>query len=321
MRDLCRYIDALFKSPRLCNRKYEEIESIQVLDWLSVRLVEELETTYTLKGVSIFDPEPRPSYLDVTDQETTLWLGAAADEDDEYAELIGDALADHFGIKELSQFVEDLLRKDREKVLSRWKRKGLRIDVSLPEEVSEEDELKSIETFDENTISGADDSVEVEIERYSPPPRPKEIIDTSGGHWGSTSDGRGGGGGHGGGGGGGEGQQHQNLKEYLADNPFQFGEGLALVKVEYRFVSGDEADILLEDSLGGPVTVEVETHIPSENYVGVWQAVKYKHLAAVEYGLPCEQVRSILAAPKIPDDVKAKCIELEIEAREVTTPP
>ena len=79
-------------------------------------------------------------------------------------------------------------------------------------------------------------------------------------------------------------------------------------------------DILLKDGSGKPVTVEVETHISRGNYVGVWQAVKYKHLAAVEYQLPCEQVCSILAAPAIPDDVKAKCIELEIEAREVTMP-
>ena len=270
-----------------------------------------------MKGIPVSDPEPRPSCLDATNREATLWLGLEADED-EYAELIGDALADYFGIKGLSQFVEDLLRKDREKVLSRWKRKGLRIDVLPPEAASAEGEAKPIETFGENTISEVDDSVEDEFDRDPPPPQSEEIIDTRGGHWGGTSNG--GGGGHGGGGGGGEGRPHRNLKEYLANNPSQLGEGLALVGVEYRFVSGDEADVLLEDSLGSPVTVEVETHISSGDYVGVWQAVKYKHLAAVKYRLPCEQVRSILAAPEIPDDVKAKCIELEIEAREVNMP-
>ena len=318
VRNLRPDIHAFLKSPRLCGQKYEEVKSDQVLDQLSVRLAQKLETTYKLKGIFVSDPEPRPSCLDMTDQEVTLWLGLEAGKDD-YLELIGDALADYFGIEVLSQFVEDLLsKKDRGKVLSRWKRKGLQIDVSPLEVVPKDGEVKPMETFDENTISGTDDSVGDEFEFDPPPPRPKEIIDTGGGHWAGTSEGRGGGG-HGGGGGGGEGQPHQNLKEYLADNPSQLGEGLTLVKVEYRFVSGDEADILLEDSLGGPVTVEVETHIPSENYVGVWQAVKYKHLAAVEYGLPCEQVRSILAAPKISDDVKAKCTELGIEAREVTT--
>ena len=73
---------------------------------------------------------------------------------------------------------------------------------------------------------------------------------------------------------------------------------------------------MFEDSSKNPVTVEVETYISSRNYVGVWQAVKYQHLAAVEYGLPCKEVRSILVAPEIPDDVKRKCEELGIEAFE-----
>ena len=114
-------------------------------------------------------------------------------------------------------------------------------------------------------------------------------------------------------GGGGEGVEHRTLKEYLADNPSLFGEGLELVDTEYRFGSGDEADILFEDSSGNPVTVEVKPPILSGSDQEVWQAVKYKHLAAVEYGLPCEEIRSILAAPEIPDDVKAKCEQLGIE--------
>ena len=318
VRDLRLYIHAFLKSPSLCGQKYEDVKSDQVLDQLSVHLVQKLETTYKLKGIFVSDPEPRPSCLDVTDHETTLWLGLEADED-EYTALIGDALADYFGIEVLSQFVEDLLsKKDREKVLSRWKRRGLQINVSPPDVISTEGEATPIETFDENTISGDDDSMEDKLEPDTNSSHPEHIIDTGGGHWGSTSGGRGGG--HGGGGGGGERPPHRNLKEYLADNPSQLGEGLALVEVEYRFVSGDEADILLEDGFGSPVTVEVETHIPSGNYVGVWQAVKYKHLAAVKYQLPCEQVCSILAAPEIPDDVKAKCRALGIETREVSIP-
>ena len=107
------------------------------------------------------------------------------------------------------------------------------------------------------------------------------------------------------------------MKEHLADNPSLFGEGLELVGIEYRFGSGDEADILFEDSSGNPVTVEVKPPILSGGDQEVWQAVKYKHLAAVEYGLLCEQVRSILAAPEIPDDVKTECKKLGIEPCEV----
>ena len=143
----------------------------------------------------------------------------------------------------------------------------------------------------------------------------------SGGHSLSTSSNRGsGGGGHGGSGGGGEGEEHENLKRDLANNPSQFGAGLKLVKIEYTFGSGDRVDILLKDGFENPVTVEVETGFSSGTgrYVGVWQAVKYQHLAAMKDGLACKQVRSILAAPEIPDDVKEKCKELGIEPFEVT---
>ena len=324
IRDLHPYIHAFLKSPNLCGRKYEEVKSDQVLNQLSVRLAEKLETTYKLKGIFVSDPDPRPSYLDVTDQETTLWLGLKADEK-EYAELIGDALADYFGIKELSQFVEDFLSKDREKVFSRWKRKGLQTDFCIQSETFPEEKEENLsELTDEEPLvepkSGDGDLRENDSETGTDPVQPEmESSNARGGHWGGSSEGTGRGG-HGSGGGGGEGQPHKNLKEYLADNPSQLGEGLTLVKMEYRFMSRDEADILLEDSFGSPVTVEVEAHISSGDYVGVWQAVKYKHLAAVKYQLPCEQVRSILAAPEIPDDVKEKCRALGIEAREVPMP-
>ena len=62
--------------------------------------------------------------MDVTGQQAKLWLGLEVNEN-EYEELIGDALQDHFGVKELSRFVEDLLTKDQGRVLSSWKRKGL----------------------------------------------------------------------------------------------------------------------------------------------------------------------------------------------------
>ena len=143
----------------------------------------------------------------------------------------------------------------------------------------------------------------------------------SGGHSLNTSNNReSSGGGHGGSGGGGEGQEHENLKKDLANNPSQLGEGLELIKIEYTFGSGDRVDVLLKDSSENPVTVEVETGFSSGTgrYVGVWQAVKYQHLAAMKYGLPCQEVRSILAAPEIPEDVKKKCEELGIEPIEVS---
>ena len=117
-----------------------------------------------------------------------------------------------------------------------------------------------------------------------------------------------------GGGGSGPSEEHEDLKDYIADNPSKLGNGLKLVKKEYTFKLGGRVDILLEDNSGNPVTVEVKPyHIPPESNDEVWQAVRYKHVAAAEYGLRCDQVRSILVAPVIHNDVKVKCKELGIE--------
>ena len=169
--------------------------------------------------------------------------------------------------------------------------------------------------------NGDPNSGEEEAESHTYTSSRTSSANRSGGHSISTSSSRSGGG-HGGSGGGGEGEKHENLKRYLANNPSQFGKGLELVEIEYTFGSGDRVDILLKDGAENPVTVEVETGFSSGagRYVGVWQAVKYQHLAAMKYGLPCEQVRSILAAPKIPEDVKEKCKELGIEPIEVVMP-
>ena len=143
VRNLSADIQAFLKSPRLCNKEYEDVKSVRVLDQLSVRLVEELKTTYELKGITVSDPEPRPSFLDITDQEVSLWLGLAADDED-YPELIGDALQDYFDVMELRGFIEDILTKDRDKVLNRWKQRGLQTDfcVSPPKTGSNESEEK-----------------------------------------------------------------------------------------------------------------------------------------------------------------------------------
>ncbi|MYC75892.1 DUF91 domain-containing protein [Candidatus Poribacteria bacterium] len=445
VRNLCRYIYAFLNSPRLS----EEEKRAEVLDQLSVCRVKELKVTYKLKGIPVPDPDPRLSFLDVSDQEAKLWLGLEVNEI-EYAELIGDALQAHFDIKELGRFVEDLLTptKKRDKVLSNWKRKGLdtkflneypksdkeektesldeklpdvpnsgdadpasdesnmkiptdseipkidsennesltnkadeseihlsssrdddsRVDVPQMEtitdsETTEVDESDNDSTSDESespinsvsdirninspdtqsltktgggitqNVSGEsesetptvredpdtgnenDDSTENESETAKYQPRPGGNRTRQRYGYRSSTSNRSRSTGYGSGGsGGGEGEKHRTLKEYLADNPSQLGAGLTLVQTEYEFESGDRVDILLQDSSGNPVTVEVKPYILPESYGEVWQAVRYKHIAAVQYKLPsCKQVRSILAAPEIPDDVKAKCKELGIE--------
>lgn len=337
-------IQVFFESPLLCGAD----KSAEVLDLVSVCLTEELTVTYTLKGTSVTEQEnPRQSFLDTTGHAATLWLGLGADED-EYAELIGDALQDYFDVKELRGFVEDLLTKNRGKVLARWKQRGLRADLcASPSEPDREDAEEPTKTLEETGSEYAEpeadpsapqtpqtestDSAEDESEPSTDfPPRDPGRTSSPGGHRRSVTGGRSShyprskpnqsGGSHRRGGGGGEGPAHLNLKTYLADNPSQLGAGLESGDIEHTFQSNDRVDILFEDNSGNPVTVEVETHIPPGNYVGVWQAVKYKHLAAVEYDIPCEQVRSILAAPRIPDDVKQECKRLGIEPVEVDYP-
>ena len=97
VQELSPYIHAFLNSSLLCEG-YEEEKSAVVLAQISVYRVERLKVIYKLKGISVTDPSPRQSFLDVT--EAVLWLGLEENED-EYAELIGDALQDYFGAKQL----------------------------------------------------------------------------------------------------------------------------------------------------------------------------------------------------------------------------
>ncbi|MDD9973029.1 MAG: endonuclease NucS [Candidatus Poribacteria bacterium] len=344
VRNLRPYIHAFLNSPGLCE-VLAEGKSADVLNLLSVRFVEELKTTYTLKEISLTSPNPRPSFLEVTNEKGAIWLALAADKND-YASLIGDALQDYFGVKDLGRFTEHLLTKTIDTVLNRWKREGLRVDLcestpemdykeseeiqsefvdeEVPDEAGNGDDSRTNDSENEtpagneDSETGDEDNGSTGGESDTPPRRPRP--GRGGARWrggsGGSKPNRSGGTGYGGSGGG-EGEKHRSLKEYLANNSSLFGEGLELIDTEYRFGSGDEADILFEDNSGNPVTVEVKPPISSGSDQEVWQAVKYKHLAAVEYNLPCEEIRSILVAPEIPDDVKAKCEELGIEPFEV----
>ena len=342
VRNLRPYIHDFLNSPRLCEKR-EDHKSPEVLDRLSVRRAQGLKVMYELNGVSVTDPDPRPSFFEEMDQDGTLWLGLEAEEKT-YPDLIGDALQDHFGIHELREFTKELLltTDPHGATLLNWERRGFQPNQCLlpPESDSEENENDSSESVDErlpgetcdendsetncsesetpmfheDPETGSEDGDLTEDESEDPAHRPRP--GRGGARWpgGSGSSTPNGNRVTGyGGGGGGEGEKHRTLKEYLANNPSELGEGLKLVDTEYRFRSGDEADILFEDSSGNPVTLEVKPPILSGSDQEVWQAVKYKHLAAVEYGLPCEQVRSILVAPEIPDDVKTKCEQLGIE--------
>lgn len=344
VQSLYPYIYDFLNSPRLC-KQYREEQAAEILKRLSVHRAQRLEVRYRLNEASVSDPNPRQSFLEK--KKGILWLGLEEDEE-AYPDLIGDALQDDFRIDQLREFVKDLLPSVNlsKTALLSWKRRGFQADLCLSpsESDSEENEENSSESVDERlpgetggknnsetnnsesetptvhedpeTGNEGSDSTGNESDTSTHRPRPGR----GGARWpggsGSSTPNRSTGTGYSGG--RGEGEKHRSLKEYLAADPSLFGEGLELIDTEYRFGSGDEADILFEDSSGNPVTVEVKPPILSGSDQEAWQAVKYKHLAAVEYDLPCDEVRSILAAPEIPEDVKEKCKELGIEPIEVS---
>ena len=339
-----------FLNSRPWRRVYSEEETTEILDRLSVRRSQKLEVSYELKGKSVPDPNPRQSFLNPTSQGTILWLGLEESEG-AYPDLIGDALQDHFDINELREFIKDLLltTDPQGTTLLSWERRGFEPnlclsppeldskegdenasesgDEKLPDEKSVEDysgtDDSEVETpaVHENPETGNenDDSMDNEPETYTYQSRPSGGRTRQRGDNRSNTPNRSRGIGYNTGGGGPPSEEHENLKDYLADNPSELGNGLKLVKKEYTFKLGGRVDILLQDSSGNPVTVEVKPYnIPPGNNDEIWQAVRYKHVAAAEYDLQCDQVRSILAAPEIPDDVKAKCKQLGIEVFEKT---
>lgn len=312
VRSQLHWLRSFLNSPRwkgqLNNISFEELDRLQV--WL----VDEAKISYTLKGVSIYDPEPCLTYFD---NDGVLWVTSEAMEE-EYPDQIGDALQSYFRVNELREFAKDLLTRRLEDVLRIWQKRGL--EVSLASSDSEQTPPG---------LANADEESEGSASEQNAEPRPSSIPastqgETSPGNspagtssnqgtgtsnawrWPSNF-----------GGGGGEGEAHRALKEQVAANPNLISLGLKLVRVEYEFPSLDCVDILFETEQRRPVPVEIKTYITPGDYKGVWQSVKYKHLAAALYKIECEDVRTILVAHEIPDDVKAKCLEMGIDALEV----
>ena len=170
MQNLHPYIYDFLNSPRLCEEHLGE-KTAEVLCRLTVCIAEKFEVRYKLKGISVTDPKPRQSFLDITDQEVKLSLAIEENEND-YDWLIGEALQEYFGdVKELGAFVEDLLTKP-EKVLTRWKPKGLQVDLCVsslePDPKASEEPPKSVDEKSQTETRsghGALEKVEFEAKR------------------------------------------------------------------------------------------------------------------------------------------------------------
>lgn len=114
---------------------------------------------------------------------------------------------------------------------------------------------------------------------------------------------------------GGEGPEHKRLKERVAANaPKILGEeALTLIQTEYPFPTGDRADILLKTSENQYVAVEIEVAVDMGDISGVLQAIKYSRMYAIECRRKFEEVRAVLVAHKISDDVRNLCKQYGIE--------
>lgn len=116
---------------------------------------------------------------------------------------------------------------------------------------------------------------------------------------------------------GGEGDTHKLMKERIADDPggILMETGLRLIKKEYKFITNDRVDILLEDKYGRLVVVEVEPDCAPGNEIGPAQCMKYRSLIAFETNREINEIRMILAAQTIADDIAAKSKRFSIEPR------
>jgi hypothetical protein len=115
--------------------------------------------------------------------------------------------------------------------------------------------------------------------------------------------------------GGGEGPIHKKLKEGVADNPAGLLEekGLKLIQMEYPFSTGDRIDVLLQDVENRYITAEIEETVHIGNISGILQAIKYRHMYAVECRRQFEEIRSFLVVHGIDTDSRELCKRYGVE--------
>lgn len=99
-----------------------------------------------------------------------------------------------------------------------------------------------------------------------------------------------------------ESKAHLDLKLFVAQNPELVGLTNEFNPIlEYIFPTGDHVDVLFDGPDGCRAVVEVEIHDETNLIIGVYQAIKYRTLAAIEHDLPINspKVKAILVAYEI----------------------
>lgn len=113
-----------------------------------------------------------------------------------------------------------------------------------------------------------------------------------------------------------ESEAHRVLKEFVAANPSAaLGEpGLKTIAIEYdKFRTGDRADIVLEDSNGRIIGLEIEVSATREQLEGFLQAIKYRYMLAPLFARLNYETRAFLVAHSIADEIKDICDRYEVE--------
>jgi hypothetical protein len=116
-----------------------------------------------------------------------------------------------------------------------------------------------------------------------------------------------------------EGEVHKKIKSLIANNPQLLLDeaGLKLIRPEYPFDTNDRVDILLRDQYGRFVVVEIKSECEKGNHLGSAQCMKYRALMSFEYDRKETEVRAILVALRISDDVVEKARRYGIETKEI----
>ncbi len=118
---------------------------------------------------------------------------------------------------------------------------------------------------------------------------------------------------------GGESDTHRELKEFVAANPSSAtGEaGLRTLYIEYPFVTGDQADIVLADAHDRIVAVEIEPEVTEVTNAGPLQAIKYRFMLEWATHRAPRDSRAFLIAHRIEAKVREQCAVYGIECYEI----
>jgi hypothetical protein len=119
------------------------------------------------------------------------------------------------------------------------------------------------------------------------------------------------------GGPGGEGPAHLALKLAIAADPEgELAEaGLRHWATEYELPTGDTIDVVLVDAYGRFVAVEIEVDCDRQEVIGPLQCMKYRAMLGYLFRRHPSEVRAMLVAHSIHDDVTAWSRGYEIECR------